>query len=212
MEIDILSDKVKQQLSSWFHRRDRSLYLPPDTFYYLNNGSYLATAFISETILSANATSVTFSNIPQGFRHLMFFSSARGDGAVEADSVVIRFNGDAGSNYDAERLNGLGVTPTSVAARATATPFIGMSEGANSRGNNFGSTWAIIWNYQNGTIEKHALGISCIYGNSDADSDLIVSLRSTRWRNTNVITSLTLLNATSANFVTRSRFQLYGIL
>jgi hypothetical protein len=143
---------------------------------------------------------------------LLIFSSARGSAAGEAENMTLRFNGDSGANYDAERLNAVGGTVASSAARATTIPFIGLMEGANSRNNNFSPTFAIVWNYNVATLERWAAGISSAYGNVSADADCVVSLRSIRWRNTNVITSITMLPETSINFVSGSHFQLYGIL
>lgn len=212
MEIDILSDKLKQQLSSWFHRRDRSVYLAPDTFYFLNNGAYLATAFISETVLSAVAASVTFSNIPQGFRHLTLQLWVRTASAAEADNIIMRFNGDVGTNYDTIQTQGNGVTMTVTSARATASPLVGGSEAANSRAFNFSPIAIQIPHYSLGGIEKKWIALSSIFGDRSADTDLFNLSRVGAWRNTNVITSIVFTANSGANFVTGSRFQLYGIL
>jgi hypothetical protein len=211
MEVDILSDKIKQQLSSWFHRRDRSLYLPPSAFYYLNNGAYLSDAFISETVLSASATSVTFSNIPQGFRHLVVMSSVRTDRVAENDTLVIRANGDGGANYDFQQLFGSSATASASTVRGT-TGFLHVTEASNSRANAFSPTIAWIWNYTINTQDKYCIGLSGFVGNLSADADLNIGVRLGHWRNLNVITSLVLVPNTGPNFVSGSRFQLYGVL
>jgi len=212
MEVDILSDKIKQQLSSWFHRRDRSLYLPPSAFYYLNNGAYLSNAFISETVLSASAASVTFSNIPQGFRNLLIFSRARSDTVAEQDILVPRFNGDSGANYDIQILTANNATLTGLAVRANTNGGGGRIEAAQSRGNNFSPVQTWIYDYSRAGVEKWNMSFSANFGDVSADADLRWEVRVGRWRNTNVITSATLLPATGPNFVSGSRFQLYGIL
>lgn len=212
MEIDQISDKQKQQLSSWFHRRDRSLYLPPDTFYFLNNGAYLAAAFISETILSASASSVTFSNIPQGFRHLFLMCTVRTDRAAESDTLNVRLNNDSGNNYDFQQLFGSSTTASASTLRATSALIIGVTEAAQSRDNAFAPTIAWIWNYSLSTQDKYSIGLSGLIGNLSADTDLNIGVRLAHWRNLNVVTSIVLLPNTGPNFVSGSRFQLYGIL
>lgn len=211
MEVDQISDKLKQQLSSWFHRRDRSLYLPPDTFYYLNNGAYLATAFISETILSASAASVTFSNIPQGFRHLQLMCSTRTDRAAETDTLAIRVNGDSGANYDFQQLFGSSATASASTLRATTSLIVGVSEAAQSRGGAFAPAIVWLWDYTTAQ-DKYSIGLSGLIGNLSADADLNIGVRMGHWRNLNDITSLVVLPLTGPNFVSGSRFQLYGIL
>jgi hypothetical protein len=212
MEVDILSDKIKQQLSSWFHRRDRSLYLPPSAFYYLNNGTYLSNAFISETVLSASAANVTFNNIPQGFRHLVVMSSARTDRAAENDTISIRANGDSGSNYDFQQVVGSSATASASTIRGTTGFLAGNTEAANSRANTFAPMIAWIFDYTINTQDKYCIGLSGPIGNLSADADLSIHLVLGHWRNLNVITSLVLVPLTGPNFVSGSRFQLYGIL
>jgi hypothetical protein len=212
MEVDILSDKIKQQLSSWFHRRDRSLYLPPNAFYYLNNGAYLATAFISETVLSASAASVTFSNIPQGFRHLMVMCSARTDRVAENDTIFIRANGDSGANYNFQRISGSSATASASTIRGTTGFLVGNSEASQSRANTFAPMIAWIWDYAINTQDKFCIGLSGRIGNLSADADLNIGVNLGHWQNLNVLMSLVLAPGTGPNFVSGSRFQLYGIL
>lgn len=212
MEVNPIDRDKIQDLRPWFHPKDRSVYLAANTLVYLNNGAYLSNAFIAETILSGSATSVTFSNIPQGFRHLQLFTQSRTDRAAESDNIVIRFNGDSGTNYDLESLESAGATVAAAASRATATPLLIGSEGASSRGNNFAPGVMFILGYSNAAMEKRMLGISSIFGNLSADTDLINLFRNGLWRSLNVVTSVTLLPGTGPNFVAGSRFQLYGVL
>lgn len=211
MDVPQLSPQLIDALRTWFHPKDRSVYLAPSTFAYLPGGiGYLSMAFISETILSASAASVTFSNIPQSFRHLILFCQPRTDSAVEAAALYIFYNNDTGANYDAERLIVAGTTVSAATLRSTNGPFIGLTEGSLSRANNFGLNFIIITNYQT-TMEKQAIAMSCTFGDASADGDLLLLPASVRWRNTNVITSI-LLNPNVGSFVSGSRFQLYGVL
>jgi hypothetical protein len=143
----------------------------------------------------------------------MVFAQPRSSVAAEIENVLLRFNADSGSNYDAERLLANGVTASaSVTGRATSGSFIGVCEGANSRAANFGGMVVFIPGYQRSDAEKIALGLSMAFGDASADADLFTNFQVLRWRNTNVVTSIVLLPATGPNFVSGSRFQLYGIL
>lgn len=211
MKIPAISPDLIEGLRARFFAKDRSLYLAANCFYYLNNGAYLSDAFIAETTLSASAASITFSNIPQGFRHLSLITNSRVDTAVEVDNLNIRFNGDSGANYDLQQLFGNGVTATSVASRGGTAITFGAAEGANSRANCFAPGIAWIFDYSR-TVEKRMIGLTAVFGNLSADADLFALFRVGNWRNSNVITSIVITPATGPNFVTGSRFQLYGIL
>lgn len=211
MEVPETPTKLINQLRSWFHPKDRSIYLAANCLAYLSNGAYFSDAFIAETALTGNVTSVTFSNIPQTFRHLMIMASTRVDTAVEVDNAQIRFNGDTGANYDYQQLFGNSATATASAARATTSAVIGAAEGANSRANCFAPGLVWIFDYSR-TIEKRMVGFTAVFGNLSADADMFALFRVGNWRNPNVITSITIIPATGPNFVSGSRFQLYGIL
>lgn len=178
----------------------------------LCNDTSLALDFISETILSASAASVTFSNIPQTFRHLQIIVTARTDVAAESDVVALRFNGDSGNNYDRISLTATGGSVVGAVARAGSLITIGSTEGANSRAAVFAPTFGLIFGYAISGQEKTCLGLSVNFGNLSADTDVVLALRGGLWRKDNVITSITILPATGPNFVSGSRFQLYGIL
>lgn len=168
-------------------------------------------ALISETALSANAASVTFSNIPQIFRHLELTCQVRTDLAAEADNVQLRFNGDSSASYDRERLSANNVTVSSAAARGGTADQIGICEAANSRANNFSPITTRIYGYSRSDCEKWTLSHSATFGDVSADTDLQIQQRGGRWRSTGPITSIILLPVTGANFVSGSRFQLYGL-
>ncbi len=211
MKIPTISAELIEGLRSRFHPKDRSVYLAANTLVYLNNGAYLSNAFIAETILAANAASATFSNIPQGFRSLILYTSARSTAIATSDNIHLRFNGDSGANYDSQQLFGNAATASASTSRATSLPVIVLTEGANSRANCFSPGIAFIFDYSR-TVEKTAIGLSSAIGDLSADAQLLTIMRSLHWRNSNVVTSIVLVPATGPNFTAGSRFQLYGVL
>lgn len=168
-------------------------------------------ALIAETILTGSATTVTFSGIPQIFRHLMLTCQARTDVAAEADGVMLRFNGDTGANYDRQSLTGNAVTASALGSRAQISIQAGSVDAANSRAGNFSPVSVQILGYTRTDNEKWILSQSGVFGNVSADADLFVQVFAGRWRNTTAISSLTLLPLTGPNFVSGSRFGLYGV-
>lgn len=218
MDTPQVNRKQIDDLRAWFFAKDRSISLAQSCLYYLTaggraNAAYMSLAFITETVLSASVASVTFNNIPQDFRHLMVITQARTDTAAEIDAIQFRLNNDSGSNYD--RLSTVIVT-TGVAAVATrgaiAAANAVITEGANSRAFNFSPGLTIIFGYSVNTQEKHILSLSSSFGDLSADTDLNLRFNGIHWRNRNVITNMLLLPGSAANFVSGSRFQIFGML
>jgi len=216
MDTPQVNRKQIDDLRAWFFAKDRSISLAQNCLYYLftnqANGSYASDFFISETILSVAATSVTFSNIPQNFGSLRLIINARSSAAAEIDTVLMRFNNDSGAFYDVEALTGNGVTASASAVRGNASMGIGICEGANSRGNNFGPSFVWIFDYSRTVAESWAISLAATFGNVSADADLFIQVRANRWRNLNQVTSIMIMPSTGPNFAANSRFSLYGVL
>lgn len=165
---------------------------------------------IAESTLSASATSITLSSIPANFRVLCLVIQARTDAALEVDVVRMRFNGDSGANYDHSVLSGNGAIAAAAVARAQTGIQIGNSEAANSRASNFSP--AIFWipGHSLSTQEKFAIGLTMNYGDVSADADMFTNLRAGRWRSAVAITSIEIFPNTGPNFVSGTKFQLFG--
>jgi len=171
----------------------------------------LGLSLISESVFVASATSIAFSSLPQGFRHLMLIVQARTDVAAENDAVLVQFNGAVGASYDWQRLTGNSATVSSLATRAATSIQFGLCEGANSRASNFSPTLGYVFGYALSTAEKWTLSACAAFGDVSADTDLFVQLRAGRFRDTTVIQQVAFLPLTGPNFISGSRFQIYGI-
>lgn len=170
----------------------------------------LGLSLISE--LTSVSSSMSFTSIPSGFRHLLIVGRMRVDTAAEADEVKVQFNGDTGSNYDFQQLYGNGGTAAASTIRATTSIFALRSEAANGRANVFAAGICFIFGYSISGVEKTILSLNQTFGDLSADADVLVALRSGLWRNTAVITSIAISPNAGPNFVTGTRFQLYGIM
>jgi hypothetical protein len=172
----------------------------------------LGLSLISETILTGSVASVTFASIPQTFRTLRLFLQLRSDQAVEAESVILRFNADSGNNYDwIQHYYNTGTGSAGSVTRATSSIALGLCEAANSRASNFSPINLLVSGYATAGEKWVSNSLSAVFGDVSADADMYTIQIFGRWRSTAAITSVTILPATGPNFVSGSILQLYGV-
>jgi hypothetical protein len=155
---------------------------------------------IATTTASGSTSSITFSSISSAYTDLVLVSNASVTSG--SDTVIIRFNGDSGSNYSRTFLSGNGSSAYS--GRDTNATWMNLSNQTDL--NTTAGAWnAIIsiQNYSNSTTYKTAIGRLNNAGNG-------VNTAVGLWRNTAAITSVTVLT-TGTNFASTSTFTLYGI-
>jgi hypothetical protein len=151
---------------------------------------------ITTNTLSATATSVTFSNVPQGYTDLYIVWN----GSVNtSQNVSLQFNSDTGSNYSATRLRGTGS-----AAESSRWSNITLMYGPNpdTTGNS-----TVVWqvmNYSNSTTNKTGIARG---GGAGGETGAYVGL----WRNTAAITSVTVIINGSATMSSGTSLTIYGI-
>jgi hypothetical protein len=147
---------------------------------------------LATVTLATTATSLTFSSIPSTYRDLVIVV----DGTDAAfTNVVLRFNGDSGSNYS-NVLMRPGVPPATASEAFTDNlGYVGQL--GTSRGN----TIIQIMDYSATDKHKTALG----RGNVASTS---LGAFVTRWANTSAITSVLVQGST---FQTGTTVNLYGI-
>ena len=153
---------------------------------------------IATNTLGTATSSVTFSSISGSYTDLVLILNAKNATGTDK-AVALRFNGDTGSNYSMIRMSGNGTTADSDRSSNDTSMFLGLSNSTV-----YNSDIYQIMNYSNTTTYKTALG----RGNL-SDSRLRVSAG--LWRNTAAITSVTVVNGSSENFIVGSTFTLYGI-
>jgi hypothetical protein len=155
---------------------------------------------IATTLLGSAAGSITFSNIPQGYKHLQI----RGIGLYSSTvtSALFRFNGDTGSNYSETPLRGDGSAATSGPAANRTFTWTCLQSAANTQFN----TISNFMNYADATTNTSVLSRA----NSNSSGDY-VAITAGLWRNTAAINSITVLTLSASNFNVGSTFTLYGI-
>lgn len=154
---------------------------------------------IAEQSFSSPSASVTFSNIPQTYTHLVIdLSAASSSGNVDA---AVRFNGDASNIYSAMYLYGNGSSAGAALAGPNTYAYLDYY-GYLSSGNMNAET-ATVMAYTNTNVYKAVLGYAA---NAATGADVVTSI----WPSTAAVTSLTVLVATSA-FAAGSVFRLWGL-
>lgn len=164
---------------------------------------------IYDTTLGTSAASIDVTGIVSGYAHLLIEVYARDDNAgAGMDNLLIRFNGDTGSNYDYQRVTGANTTVSADAAAAGTSGVIGIIVAGGSTANRFGHSNILIPNYANAANDKIASsfggGVSGTAASSFQAFNAMVN-----WRSTAAINRVTLLSSTG-NLVTGTRVSIYA--
>lgn len=173
-------------------------------------GSGAWTLISSQTLASPTAT-VTFSSIPNTYKHLILTSRMRSVTAAAVDNNRMRFNGDTGANYD--YMEGHTVNSTySVGSAFAQTSFLNAAINAGTApANSFTPMIMEILQYANTNMTKEIMWRDS--GNStQTAAGYRVGAGGGTWRNTAAINQIDLFNNSGSNFATNSTFSLYGVI
>ena len=168
-------------------------------------GSY---ELIESVILSSNQSSVTFSNLgnySSTYKHLQIRAVARTDRSGNGDNIGMRFNGDTASTYNWHLLAGTG---SSVITSSGATTYMlpGWVSANNTTANAFGAAIIDLLDAYSSSKNKTIRSLTGL-----GATETNIRLMSGLWRSTSSVTSTTLFPVDGTNFVSGSRFSLYGI-
>lgn len=171
-----------------------------------SNGSSGGMTVLSEQILSSPAATVTFSSIPATFRNLRLVITGACSSASN-NNVYLQFNGDTGTNYSYQYMDGSGSTVVGGSGSAVSNPVFGGVASSTAPTNQAGSCDIEIYDYSRAVWCKNISGaISRI--NSGPTTE--VATTSGTWSNTAVINSIVAGIVSGGNFTTGTVFTLYG--
>jgi hypothetical protein len=158
------------------------------------------------TVGSGGSASVSFTSIPADYTHLQVRGILRSTRALSQAGVLFRLNSDTGSNYSFHALLGNGSGAFSNGS--TNQTYINMGElpAGNASSGIFGAFVVDILDYKDTNKFKT---VRLLTG-QDRNGAGEISFLSGNWRNTNVITSITIKEDIS-NMAQYSHFALYGI-
>ena len=171
-------------------------------------GSY---ELIESYILGSSQSSVSFSSLgtySTTYKHLQIRYALRGDRASDAEGIICRLNGDSGNNYANHQLFGNGSSVGSGAQTSTSSLELNYTSAATTTANVFGSG---VMDFLDAfsTTKNKTRRVSYSMGVHSGFSG--VYLISGVWMNTSAITSIAFTPQFGSNWVTGSRFSLYGI-
>lgn len=164
---------------------------------------------IFDTTLGGSAASIDITSISATYANLMLSVYARGDNAATTTSVLMRFNGDAGANYDWQQLRGAAAVASAAEAFANTTLATGVAPGNTAGANLFGALDIFIPHYAGSTNNKTFVSVSCAKVGTTTGL-ILVDHFGGGWRSNAAINQITLL-PTSGNFVTGTRATLYAL-
>lgn len=164
---------------------------------------------ISTTILGSSTASVTFdvTGLGSTYKHLQIRTTVKSDGGGDTNGVAVnaRFNSDTASNYSWHGLDtnqAEGVRNPSETTSSSMRVFIGDNA-------TYGAGVLDILDAFATSKYKTTRGFG---GNASSNASYkYLGLYSGSWRNTSAVTSINFISSSGSNFVSGSRFSLYGI-
>lgn len=156
------------------------------------------------TVGAGGAASITFSSIPQTYKHLQIRGTARTQGtATNFDVIGCRFNGDTGSNYATHYLYGNGSSAISFGAASQTYMNVWAAASNGMSANIFGTFIFDVLDYSS-TAKYKTLRV---LGGVDTNGNGGMFLTSGLWMSTGAITSISFPTAISQY----TSFSLYGV-
>ena len=149
---------------------------------------------LNQIELSSSASSVTFSNIPQGYGDLVLVSESKSNSTLE--NIYLNLNGDTtGSNYNYVLMLGTGSSAISASYNALTWGETDTTGAINT------------YHFMDySATDKHK---TCIFKVSRPAGGVLG--QAGRWSNTAAIASITLKMGLSQSFQADSIFSLYGV-
>lgn len=162
---------------------------------------------LNSTTLSANASTITFTGIPNNYTHLQIRGTVLGSAAASG-SLQCRINGDSTAVYTRHELGGNGSTAYAYANTAqTSANMYGYYD--NIANNNFPCAFIVdILDYQNTTKFKTIRILSGMNKNGANYGE--VFFKSSLWQNASPVNSLSIFIG-GQDMATYSSISLYGV-
>jgi hypothetical protein len=156
---------------------------------------------------SAGSSTISFTSIPQTYKHLQLRLIARGGSGSSNDSYMnLTFNSVGSSVYSAHQLYGDGSSSLANAFSSQSVIYTNRIAGGSTNASTFGTVVMDILDYASTSKYKTVRTL----GGWDANGSGRIALSSGLYQQTTAITSLT-LTPEAGNFPQYSQFALFGI-
>ena len=172
-----------------------------------------ATFLIQRTAGNGSNTSITFSSIPQTYKHLQIRCLSRNSSGGSGNANLnIRLNSDSGSNYTRHYLRGDG-SSASAYGDISSTYAIVQDGDLNWTASSLYKAVSIIdiHDYSSSTKNKTVRSLAGADVNASGYG-VSIGLSSALWVNTAAVTSITITSSGATAFDSTSTFALYGMV
>lgn len=165
-------------------------------------------ALATVTVPSGGLATVTFANVPTGYKHLQIRALGKSNRAGGQDQFTMVINGDTTTNYYQHAIEGTG-NASAATAFAYARNWVCLGDFADDTYNSnvFGAAICDILEYSNTNKYKTTRSIS----GWDSNGNGYVRYESSLWNSTSAITSLTIGVQDGTLIKEFSSFALYGV-
>lgn len=170
-----------------------------------------AWTLISKQVLASPAATITFSSISGSYNHLVLIQQARISDAVTGGDAGMQFNGDTGTNYDTQFLQGEGTAAQAGTVGTDAYIRYDYVNGSGADANTASSSETWIPNYAGTTFYKLIQSHSGRIFHPGTAADYHDRHCTGQWKSTAAITSIVLTDVGAGNFIAGSSFYLYGV-
>jgi hypothetical protein len=160
-------------------------------------------------VLTSSASSVTFTGLGaySDYKHLQLRAVVRSDRASSVADFLVNLNADTGANYAFHTLGGNGTSVFSSAATSQSLMETGFATGSTFTANAFGVIVMDILDFSSTTKNTTLRSLTGLAGTENNQIRLVSGL----YNSTSAVTSLEFTSQASTNFITGSRFSLYGV-
>lgn len=159
------------------------------------------------TVGAAGASDVTFTNIPNTYKHLQIRLIGRSNRAANLDAVRVQLNGDTAANYVEHGLYGDGASAAAYASTGQSYMNIYRITGANATSGNMGALYFDILDY----ADTNKFKTMRMLGGADNNGSGEIYFVSGLWRSTSATTSMKLYPAVGTLFSQYTTVALYAV-
>ena len=124
---------------------------------------YDVTPQVISTQTLASAGLITFSSIPQTYRHLELILRLRVSRAVAIAGIYFRLNDDSGANYQHSYVQNVNTTLSGNVGVTGTAGVIGLGSGSSSTSGVFGVTRATFMNYSQTGMKQFVMQSSAVH-------------------------------------------------
>lgn len=168
---------------------------------------------IATVTATGSETTLTFTSIPQTYKHLQIRGLGRyaGNAFNFTIGLRIRFNGDTSNNYSWHRFTGDGASTSAVGYTATNGYWASSAAGGGVASNIYGAAIADILDYSSTTKLTTMLYYAGTEANAGSTS-FETSIGGSAWYSSNAVTSVSIgFTDAGGTAAAGSTFALYGI-